>query len=297
MVSAGGTDLIAFIGIFVVIASVLGGFMMHGGKVLVLVQPSEFIIIGGAAFGAMLIGSGPKVMKEMIGQLSGLPKRGPSKQDYLDMLVMLYELLTVARRDGIVALESHVEKPEESPIISKYPTFAKNHHAVEFLADTMRLIISGSGVQAHDLEALMDVDLETHHEEITKPSRVLATVGDALPGLGIVAAVLGIVITMGAIDGPPEEIGHKVGAALVGTFLGVLLSYGFVQPLANNLGDKAEENGRYYLALKQVLLAFHKGSVAAIAVEFARRTIYSDVRPTFTELEQACRATRGTAAQ
>ncbi|MEW5875069.1 MAG: flagellar motor stator protein MotA [Candidatus Zixiibacteriota bacterium] len=288
--------MIAFIGIFVVVASILGGFIMEGGHMMVLFQPAEFIIIGGAALGAMLIGSGPKVLKQMISQLTGLPKSGPSKQQYLDMLVMLYELLTVARRDGIVALESHVEKPEESNIISKYPSFAKNHHAVEFLADTMRLIISGSGVQAHDLEALMDVDLETHHEETTKPSKVLQVVGDSLPGLGIVAAVLGIVITMGAIDGPPEVIGHKVGAALVGTFLGVLLSYGFVQPLANNLGAKADEHGRYYLALKQVLLAFHKGSVAAIAVEFARRSIYSDVRPTFTELEQACRATRGNAA-
>lgn len=285
--------MIAFAGIGIVIAAILGGYIMEGGKLLVLFQPAEFLIIGGAAAGALIIGSGPKTLKTMIAQLAGLPKSGPSKKDYLDLLSMLYELLTVARRDGIMALEGHIERPESSAIISKYPSFAKNHHAVSFLSDTMRLIISGSGVQAHDLDALMDVDLETHHEESTKPSKVLQTTGDSLPGLGIVAAVLGIVITMGAIDGPAEEIGHKVGAALVGTFLGVLLSYGFVQPLAANLASKAEENGRYFVALKQVLLAFHKGCVAAIAVEFARRSIYSDVRPGFTELEEACRATKG----
>ena len=265
---------------------------MEGGKLLVLFQPAEFLIIGGAAFGAVLIGNGPTVLKTLFGQLLSLQKTGPTKQDYLDMLVMLYELLNVARKDGIVALESHIEHPEESKIIQKYPSFIKNHHAVEFLSDTMRLIISGSGVPPHDLDALMDVDLETHHEEKSKPSKVLQVTGDSLPGLGIVAAVLGIVITMGAIDGPPEEIGHKVGAALVGTFLGVLLSYGFVQPLSNNLAGKTAEQGRYLLALKQVLLAFHKGSVAAIAVEFARRSIFTDVRPGFTELEEACRATK-----
>ena len=288
--------MIAFIGIGVVIAAIIGGYLWEGGKMLVLFQPAEFLIIGGAAGGALLIGSGPKILKTMISQLASLPKSGPTKKDYLDLLAMLYELLTVARRDGIMALEGHIEHPESSAIIGKYPSFANNHHAVSFLADTMRLIISGSGVQAHDLEALMDIDLETHHEESTKPSKVLMVTGDSLPGLGIVAAVLGIVITMGAIDGPAEEIGEKVGAALVGTFLGVLLSYGFVQPLANNLEGKAEENARYFIALKQVLLAFHKGCVAAIAVEFARRSIYSDVRPGFTELEEACRATKSVAA-
>jgi chemotaxis protein MotA len=284
--------LVAFVGIAVVGVAVIGGFLMEGGHLLVLFQPAEFLIIGGAAFGAVLIGNGPTVLKTLFSQLLTLQKSGPSKRDYLDLLVMLYELLNVARKDGIVALESHIEHPEDSAIIKKYPSFARNHHAVEFLADTMRLIISGSGVQPHDLESLMDIDLETHHEEKSKPFKVLQVTGDSLPGLGIVAAVLGIVITMGAIDGPPEEIGHKVGAALVGTFLGVLLSYGFVQPLANNLSNKMDEQGRYYIALKQVLLAFHKGSVAAIAVEFARRSIYSDVRPGFTELEEACRSTK-----
>jgi len=284
--------LVAFVGIAVVGGAIITGFLMEGGHMLVLFQPAEFLIIGGAAFGAILIGNGPTVLKTLFSQLLTLQKSGPSKRDYLDLLVMLYELLNVARKDGIVALESHIEHPEDSAVIKKYPSFTKNKHAVEFLADTMRLIISGSGVQPHDLESLMDIDLETHHEEKSKPFKVLQVTGDSLPGLGIVAAVLGIVITMGAIDGPPEEIGEKVGAALVGTFLGVLLSYGFVQPLANNLSNKTDEQNRYFIALKQVLLAFHKGAVAAIAVEFARRSIFSDARPGFTELEEACRATK-----
>ena len=284
--------MVAFVGIAVVGGAIITGFLMEGGHMLVLFQPAEFLIIGGAAFGAILIGNGPTVLKTLFSQLLTLQKSGPSKRDYLDLLVMLYELLNVARKDGIVALESHIEHPEDSAVIKKYPSFTKNKHAVEFLADTMRLIISGSGVQPHDLESLMDIDLETHHEEKSKPFKVLQVTGDSLPGLGIVAAVLGIVITMGAIDGPPEEIGEKVGAALVGTFLGVLLSYGFVQPLANNLSNKTDEQNRYFIALKQVLLAFHKGAVAAIAVEFARRSIFSDARPGFTELEEACRATK-----
>ncbi|GAB4328284.1 MAG: flagellar motor stator protein MotA [Candidatus Zixiibacteriota bacterium] len=284
----------AFAGLAVVASAVVGGYIMAGGHLLVLVQPAEFIIIGGAAVGAMIIGSGPTVLKNLLHQLKHISKSGPTKQDFLDLLVMLYELLNLARRDGVIALEEHIEHPEKSPIIQKYPSFAKNKRAVTFMADTMRLTMSGSGILSHDLDALMDVDLETQHEEETKPSGILSVMGDSLPGLGIVAAVLGIVITMGAIDGPASEIGHKVGAALVGTFLGVLLSYGFVQPLARNLEHKAFEEQRYLVALKQVLLAHHKGAVASIAVEFARRSIYTDVRPGFTELEEACRATKNT---
>lgn len=285
--------MIALAGIGVVIAAVVGGYLVAGGKLLVLVQPAEYIVILGAALGSMLIANGPAVIKNLIKQVLNLHKSGPSKKDYLDILVMAYELLTIARRDGVMALEAHIEHPEESAIIGKYPSFAANHHAVGFLSDTMRLIISGSGIQSHDLDALMDLDLEVRHYEHGRPSRVLQVVGDALPGLGIVAAVLGIVITMQAIDGPPEQIGEHVGAALVGTFLGVLCAYGFVQPMAANLAVKADESQSYFRALKQVLLSFHKGSVPAIAVEFARRSLPSDVRPGFTELEDACRATRG----
>jgi chemotaxis protein MotA len=284
--------LVALIGILVVFGSVLGGYLMHGGHLMVLVQPHEYIIILGAAIGGLIIGTPFKIQKMLLGQLGGIVKPGYVKKDYLDLLVMLYELLTLARREGLVALEPHVERPDQSAIVSRYPGFLKNHHAVGFFSDTMRLIISGAGVESHDLEALMDADLESHHAEHGKPFRVLQTMGDALPGLGIVAAVLGIVITMGAINGPPEEIGHKVASALVGTFLGILFSYGLVQPLASNLEQRVDADSQYVLAIKQVLLAFQKGCLPAIAVEFARRSLYSDVRPDFTELEDNCRAAK-----
>ncbi|HUU45243.1 MAG TPA: flagellar motor stator protein MotA [Acidobacteriota bacterium] len=284
--------MLALAGIGVVIAAVIGGFTMAGGKLLVLMQPAEFVVICGAALGAILIANGPGVLKQLISQITALPKPGVTKKEYLDMLVMMYELLNVARKDGVMALESHIEHPGDSKIISKYASFAKNEGAVTFLSDTMRLIISGAGVEAHDLDDLMDVDLETHHHDQSKPSKLLQTCADGLPGLGIVAAVLGIVVTMRAIDGPAEQIGQHVAAALVGTFLGVLLAYGFVAPLSANLAGKAEEYQRYFLALKQVLLAFHKGSVPAIAVEFARRSLPHEVRPGFVELEEACRASK-----
>ncbi len=284
--------MLPIVGLLIVIGAVVGGFLMAGGNLLVLNQPSEFVVIGGAALGTMLIGYSPKALKDMISQLTGMVKSGPGKKEYIDLLVMLYEILNIARRDGLVALESHVEHPEKSPVISKYSGFTKNHHAVHFMADTLRLMISDAGVEAHDLDAMLDADLDSHHAEASIPSKILSTVGDAMPGLGIVAAVLGIVITMGHIDGPPEEIGHHVGAALIGTFIGILMSYGFMQPLAANLTNRVEAEARYYLAIKQVLLAFHKGCVPAIAVEFARRSIASEVRPGFSELEQACRAAR-----
>jgi chemotaxis protein MotA len=283
--------MIVIAGILLVAAAVVGGYIMEEGQLMVLFQPAEFVIIFGAAIGSLLVGTPPKVLKATLSQLSKIMRSGPSKKAYIDLLVMMYQLFNVARKDGLVGLESHVERPEESSIIKKYPRFIKDRSALNFLSDTMRIIIMG-GIPDHDLEAMLDLDLETHHGENIKPSSSLARVGDALPGLGIVAAVLGVVITMGAIGGPPEEIGHKVGAALVGTFLGVLLSYGFVQPLSANLQNMNETESKYYICLKQGLLAFHKGFAAAIAVEFARRVIPSDVRPGFTEVEDACRESK-----
>lgn len=288
--------MIAIVGLLVVIGSVVTGYVMHGGHLMLLVQPNEFIIIGGAAIGAMLVGTPLPVVKAVAGRLANILKPGRTKKEYLDLLVMLYELLSLARREGALALEPHIEDPEKSPVMSKYPSFLRDHHAVLFFIDTVRLYVSGAVADPHDLESLMDVDLETHHYESSRPPKVLATVGDSLPGLGIVAAVLGIVITMQAIGGPPEEIGHAVGAALVGTFLGVLLSYGFVQPLAANVAAQGEEEARYAAAIKQVLMGFARGSVPAIAVEFARRSLPTDVRPGFTELETACKAGKAGAA-
>ncbi len=288
--------MFALVGLAVVVVAVLSGYLLSGGHLILLFQPNEFIIIGGAALGGMLTGTPLPVLKSIGGGLGRILRPGYAKSDYRELLVMLFELFSIARREGALALEPHIEEPHQSPILSKYPRFLANHHALDFFVDTLRLFVSGALTDPNDLEELMDTDLETHHHESAKPPKALATVGDSLPGLGIVAAVLGIVITMQHIGGPPEEIGHHVGAALVGTFLGVLLSYGFVQPLSNNLAAQAEADARYTQAIKQVVLGFVRGSVPAVAVEFARRSLPETVRPGYTELEAACKAGRAATA-
>ncbi len=212
----------------------------------------------------------------------------PSKGAYLDLFSLLYELFTVARRDGLMKIESHVETPEASSIFSKYSSFLENHHAVNFLCDTLKVMVGG-GIAPQDLETLLESELDTHHEEASKPVTALTKVGDALPGLGIVAAVLGIIVTMQAVGGPPEEIGHKVAAALVGTFLGILLSYGFVSPLATNMEFLCSFEARYLMCIKECVLAFARGATPIVAVEFGRRVIFSEDRPGYNELEEHCR--------
>lgn len=280
-----------FIGVAVVLGGVLTGFVLEGGQILALNQPMELLIIGGAAIGALLISTPLNIIKGIMAQLKGVLGGGYTKKDYLELLVMMFEIFNVARKDGLIGLENHVEHPDQSDIFKRYPKFLKNRHAVAFFVDTMRVIISGA-VQPHDLEDLMDNDIEAMHEEEMKPSLALGTTADSLPGLGIVAAVLGVVITMAAIDGPPEEIGHKIAAALVGTFLGVLGCYGFVGPLSHSLKHRVGENKQYINCMKHALLSFNKGVAGVIAVEFARRTLYADVRPGFTELENACNAAK-----
>lgn len=278
------------IGFVIVIVGVVGGYLMAGGALGVLNQPSEFVVIGGAAIGSLLVSTPPKVLVLSLAQIKGaLTGAGARKQDYIDLLSMLYQIFKLVQQSGVMALESHFEDPAKSTILVRYPRFLARHEAVDFLADSAKVIIVG-GISAHDLEALMDEDLRVHHEEALKPSAALAKIGDALPGLGIVAAVLGIVITMGHIDGPPEEIGHHVGAALVGTFLGILLSYGFCQPLSANLEARVGDEAYYCICMKAGLLALYKGNPPAIAIEFARRVLPHDVRPTFNETEAFCRA-------
>lgn len=279
--------MLVFVGAIIVIGSVLGGYMWHGGEVLALNQPNEVLIIGGSALGAMLISNPVSVLKAIVRQILGILKSGFTKKDFLDVLVMMFEVFNVARRDGLVGLENHIEHPEESEIFQRYPKFLKNHEAMAFFADTMRVIISGA-VQPHDLEDMMDSDIEALHEEELAPPTALNTTSDSLPGLGIVAAVLGIVITMGKIDGPAAEIGISVAAALVGTFLGILACYGFVGPLAASLKVRVDENTQYITCIKHALLAFNKGVAGVIAVEFARRSLFTVVRPEFLELEAAC---------
>jgi chemotaxis protein MotA len=283
--------MFVFIGAAVVLGGVLTGYVLEGGEIMALNQPLEVLIIGGAALGALLISTPLPVIKGIIRQLKGALGGGLKKQDYLDLLVLMYEIFNVARKDGLIGLENHIENPQESSIFQKYPNFLKNHDAVAFFADTMRVVIAGA-VQPHDLEELMDEDIETLHQEEQRPSDALSSMADALPGLGIVAAVLGVVITMAAIDGPPAEIGHKVAAALVGTFLGILSSYGFVGPLAASLKHRVNDTKQYLSCMKHALLAFHKGVAGVIAVEFARRSLYAEVRPDFAELEETCNATR-----
>jgi chemotaxis protein MotA len=282
--------MFVIVGFVVVIGSVVGGYLMAGGALGVLNQPAEFVVIGGAALGSLIVSTPPAVLSQAMSQIkAALGGGGAGRQDYVDLLSMLYQIFKLVQQSGVMALEAHFEDPGKSTILARYPKFLARHEAVDFLADSAKVIIVG-GISAHDLEALMDEDLKVHHEEALKPSAALAKIGDALPGLGIVAAVLGIVITMGHIDGPPEEIGYHVGAALVGTFLGILLSYGFCQPLAGKLEAQVGTDAYYCICIKAGLLALYKGNPPAIAIEFARRVLPHDVRPSFNETEAFCRA-------
>jgi chemotaxis protein MotA len=273
------------IGIVVVLGGVLGGFILAGGPVLVLMQISEFIIIGGAAIGSLLISAPPSLLKKIVDKVLGTLKgTQTNEQTYLELLKLLFEVFQMSRKEGLIALEGHIERPEESAIFKKYPQFVGQHHLIAFMCDTFRLIILG-GVPPHDMEALMDTDIDTHHAEGGKPAMLLQKIGDALPGLGIVAAVLGIIITMQAIGGPPEEVGHHVAAALVGTFIGILISYGFLQPLATNLELSNDDDSKVFETIKASVVAFAKGFNPIVCVEFGRRSIPSDLRPSFQTME------------
>jgi chemotaxis protein MotA len=280
--------MFAIIGIVVVFGAVVAGYLMEHGKLMVLMQPAELIIIGGAAIGTVLIANPLHILKEIVGGVSGILGGSKfTKERYLESLQMMYKLLNKARREGLMALEADVEDPSKSPILSKYPAFLKDHHVRDFFCDTMRMAISG--VEAFDLDQLLELDMEVHHHEASTPIASLSTMADSLPGLGIVAAVLGVVITMGAIGGPPEEVGHKVAAALVGTFLGILLCYGLVGPIAANMAKLADDEQAYLHVLRVVMIAFLKGTAPIMAVEFARRAIPGHVRPSFLEAEKACK--------
>lgn len=285
--------MVAIIGLVIVLGSVCVGFSMAGGHFAVLIQPSEFIVIGGAAIGALVVGTPVPVLRDMARQLPWLVSGSKAASDYLDVLRMGFELLTVARREGLVALEQHLEDPMKSSILGKYPRFTSDRRALTFLTDTLELFTSGVKLGEHELAELLDADLEVQKDEESRPARALVVMGDALPGLGIVAAVLGIVVTMGHIDGPPSEIGEHVGAALVGTFLGVLLSYGVVQPIAGNIGAKVEDRGAFMVAIKEILISVYKGANPTVAVELARRSLPAEVRPSSAALAEACRALRG----
>ncbi|EKU25755.1 flagellar motor stator protein MotA [Xanthomonas graminis] len=277
--------MLIIVGFLIVIISVVGGYVLSHGKLGALWQPYELMIIGGAALGAFLVSTPAKIVKATFVDILGAFK-GPryKSDDYRATLSLIYELLNKARRDGFMALEDHVEKPADSAIFGNYPKVLSDHHLLDFITDCLRLMI-GSNIEPHELEPLLELELEKHHHEAMAPAHALSKVSDGLPGFGIVAAVLGIVITMGSIGGPIEEIGHHVGAALVGTFLGILLAYGFVAPLSAAMEARAEQDSRIFESVKTALLACLRGYNPKIALEFARKTLPSNVRPSFSDFE------------
>jgi chemotaxis protein MotA len=282
----GGRFASCMVGVILVFAAIGGGFAMAGGHFPVLIQPSEFVVILGAAFGTLLTSSPGKMKKRVMATFKAAFKENvPSQKDYLDLLKCQYELFLLARRQGVLALEAHVNEPEKSDIFKKYPSMNKQHHARTFLAEALQQIVNG--ISPDDLDQLLDAELDTLKAEGHLATGLVKTIGDSLPGIGIVAAVLGIIVTMGHMDAPPAVIGHHVAAALVGTFLGILFCYGVLQPLANNAETQEVHQLRYLAVIKSAVIASARGVAPPTAVEFGRKMIFSDERPTFAELDKA----------
>ena len=274
-------------GAIIVIVSVLGGYVALGGKLMVLWQPFEVVIICGSALGAYMIAN-PKSVLAKIGSALVQILKGPrhTKESYLELLSLLYAIFRLSRSKGMLVLEQHVENPEESELFRQFPQFFADKHALGFLCDYLRMMVLGSE-NPHEMEPLMDEEIETHHAEQMNLSNSIRTVADALPALGIVAAVLGIIKTMGAISEPPEVLGKLIAGALVGTFLGVLLSYGFAAPMADSMKAIYDAETKYFQCIKAGLLAHMQGYAPSVSIEFARKALFSNVRPTFYEVEEA----------
>ena len=277
------------VGLGVLFAACIVGFILSGGHLVALVQPYELLIILGAAIGAMFISNPMPIaigaLKGIGGAFSGSPYK---KTLYLDLLALLYDLFNKMRREGMLAVEADIDDPGASPLFTKYPNIEKIHGSIEFIIDYLRVMMIGS-IAGHELEALIDAELETHHAEAGLVPGALTKMADGLPGFGIVAAVMGIVITMGALGGPPEEIGHHVAAALVGTFLGILMSYGIFGPIAGMLEHKVREEAKFYECIKVSLIATLNGAAPQIAIEFGRKVLFHDVRPSYTEVDERVR--------
>ncbi|MDK9699437.1 MAG: flagellar motor stator protein MotA [bacterium] len=278
--------MLAIVGILLVIMFVFGGFAISGGHLALIFEPwYEYVIIGGAALGGLVVKSNPRTMKLVIAKVVGTFKGGlPDTKTYLEALKLIHDLGQIARRDGLIALEAHIQEPKNSPIFSKYPLLLKRHELIQFMTDNLKLVVVG-GITHYDLEILMETDIETLHEEHSTPQQILSNTADALPALGIVAAVLGIIKTMASIAEGPVVVGKKVAAALVGTFLGVLLSYGFLGPIAMNVELANLEETRILHVLKHGIMGIARGMNPKMAAEYARRAIYDGQRPSFEELE------------
>lgn len=270
-----------------VVVATLGGYAAMGGKLAVLNQPFELVIIFGSACMAFLVANSTHVIKACLSDIKAIYKKDKyGKQEYLELLSMLYLVFRTARAKGWLALEQHIENPHDSDIFKKFPSFYAEHHAVVFLCDYLRLISLGAE-KPHEIEALMDQEIETQREARNHTSHAVQTMADGLPALGIVAAVLGVIKTMGAITEPPEILGKLIGGALVGTFLGVWLSYGFIAPIANAIKERNDNELKYYLCIKTAILAFLQGAAPQVAIEFGRKILMHDVQPTFLEVEEA----------
>jgi chemotaxis protein MotA len=274
------------VGYIIVCASVFGGFALAGGHMASLFQPVELLMIGGAAAGAFFVGNNTKSMKATMQALPSLLKGSKfNKNLYMELMTLLFEILSKVRKEGLMSIEGDVEAPEESPIFSKYPNVLSDHHIIEFMTDYLRLMVSGN-MDAFQIENLMDNEIETHHVEGEVPVHCIAKLGDGLPAFGIVAAVMGVVHTMASVGLPPAELGILIANALVGTFLGILLAYGFVGPLSSLLEQKLHESSKMFQCVKVTLLASLNGYAPALAVEFGRKVLFSTERPTFKELEE-----------
>jgi len=274
------------IGAVIVVGGIIGGYIMEHGHLAVLYQPAELVIIGGAALGSFMIASPVKVIKNVLASLRKLlTAKAHGKDFYLQVLTLLFDIFSKMRKEGLLSMEKDLEAPDKSQIFQKYPEIIKNHHLLAFICDNLNVIVSIS-VQPHEIESLMDIDIEVNHEHELVGAQSINTVSDSLPGLGIVAAVLGVVVTMGKISEPPEVLGHSIGAALVGTFLGILMCYGFVGPLATNITHMIREEGVAFQMVKLSLIAYMQTTSPQMAVEFGRRAIAGNDRPTFNELQQ-----------
>ena len=279
--------MFVLIGYAIAIGCIFGAYILHGGNMSVIIHamPTEMLAIGGGALGAFIVNNQPKVLKATIGALPKLFKGSKyTKARYMEMMALLYDLLQKARKEGLMAIEQDVEAPHESAVFKKYPVVGSDHHVVEFVTDYLRMMVSGN-LNAHEIESLMDNEIETHHHEAHAPAAAIQRLAGALPAFGIVAAVLGVVNTMGSVGQPPAILGGMIGSALVGTFLGILLAYGVVEPLAGLLEQKIDENGKELQCIKVTLLASMQGYAPQVAVEFGRKVLYSTERPTFAELE------------
>ncbi len=283
--------MFVIVGYVIALVCIFGVYIFHGGNIGVILKalPFEMITIFGAAGGAFVVNNQPKVLKATLKSIPQALKGSHfTKARYLELLALLYDILQKARKDGLMAIEKDVEEPHTSPIFKKHATVGSDHHVVEFMTDYLRMMVSGN-LNAHEIESLMDSEIETHHQEAHAPVAAIARLAGALPAFGIVAAVLGVVNTMGSVGQPPAVLGGMIASALVGTFLGILLAYGFVEPLGGLLEQKMEDAGKELVCIKTTLLASMQGYNPTTAIEFGRKVLFSDVRPSFAELESHVR--------